>query len=98
MRDSATSKTNSLRVKTLEDQTARLTIKTSSIQDSQLRNYMTLAALIQCTLDSSLKKINTKQALNFITGQTISNSQFDGNVKEFKQYFANHKIASQHGR
>ena len=43
-------------VKTLEDQTAQLTMKTSSIEDSQLRNYMTLAALIQCTLDSSLKR------------------------------------------
>ena len=86
------------RVKTLEDQTAQLTIKTSSIENSHLNNFMTLAALIQCTLDSSLKKINIMQALNFITGQTISNSQFDGKVKEFKQYFASHKITSQHGR
>ena len=86
------------RVKTLEDQTAQLTIKTSSIENSQLNNFMTLAALIQCTLDSSQKKINIMQALNFITGQTISNSQFDGKVKEFKQYFASHKITSQHGR
>ena len=86
------------RVKTLEDQTAQLNIKTSSIENSQLNNFMTLAALIQCTLDSSQKKINIMQALNCITGQTISNSQFDGKVKEFKQYFASHKITSQHGR
>ena len=86
------------RVKTLEDQTAQLTIKTSSIEDRQLRNYMTLAALIQCTLDSSLKKINIMQTLNFITGQTIRYSQFDGKVKERKQYFASHKITFEHGR
>ena len=86
------------RVKTLEDQTAQLTIKTSSIENSQLNNFMTLAALIQWTIDSSLKKINIMQALNFITGQTISNSQFDGKVKEFKQYFASHKATPQHGR